>query len=77
VRAYRIEVQGAIGAGWTAWFAGAPLEQRAGVITIDTIVDQAALRGLLCRLWDMNLSVMSVNRAEADALATGGTPNGE
>jgi pyruvate,water dikinase len=70
-------VQGAIGAGWTAWFVGAALEQLAGISTIDTTVDQAALRGLLCRLWDLNLIVMSVNRAEADALATGGTPNDE
>ena len=75
--AYRIEVQGTIGADWTTWFEGAALEQRAGSILIDTIVDQAALRGLLCRLWDLNLIVIAVNRIEADARATGGTPNDE
>ena len=71
--AYRIEVQGAIDAGWAAWFEGTSIEQRAGSITLDAIVDQAALRGLLCRLWDLNLSVIAVNRVEVDALATGGT----
>ena len=70
--AYRIEVQGAMGASWAAWLEGAAIEQSAGIITIDTIVDQAALRGLLYRLWDLNLIVMSVNLAEADAQATGG-----
>lgn len=67
---YRIDVQGTIGASWAAWFEGMAIEQRAGIITIDAIVDQAALRGLLCRLWDLNLIVRSVNRVEADALAT-------
>ena len=74
--AYRIEVQGVISASWAAWFEGMSIEQRAGIITIDTIIDQAALRGLLCRLWDLNLIVMSVNRVEADAPTIGGTPNG-
>ena len=75
--AYRIEVQGAIGTSWAAWFEGTAIEWRAGIIAINATVDQAALRGLLCRLWDLNLVVMSVNRVEADALATGGTPNDE
>jgi hypothetical protein len=74
--AYRIEVQGAISASWAAWFEGASIEQRAGIVTIDTFVDQAALRGLLCRLWDLNLTLRSVNRAEAGAPTTGGTPHG-
>mgnify|MGYP001826307122 FL=1 len=28
------------------------------------VADQAALRGLLCRLWDLNLTVVSVQRIE-------------
>lgn len=74
---YRIEVQGSIGTGWAAWFEGVVIEQHAGSISLEARVDQAALRGLLCRLWDLNLSVMSVHRPEADARATGGTPNDE
>ena len=73
--AYRIEVQGAISASWAAWFEGTAIEQRAGIITLDTVVDQAALRGLLCRLWDLNLIVMSVNRVEADAPVSGRASN--
>jgi len=74
---YRIEVQGSIGTGWAAWFEGTVIEQRADSISLEVLVDQAALRGLLCRLWDLNLSVMSINRAAADARATGGTQHDE
>ena len=31
------------------------------------LADQAALRGLLCRLWDLNLTLISVTRTENDA----------
>ena len=30
------------------------------------IVDQAALRGILCKLWDLNLVLVSVNPVEMD-----------
>ena len=30
------------------------------------VADQAALRGLLCRLWDLNLTVVSVRRVEGE-----------
>jgi hypothetical protein len=33
------------------------------------VADQAALRGLLCALWDLNLTLISVARIE-----TGGKP---
>jgi hypothetical protein len=75
--AYRIEVRGAISASWAAWFEGTAIKQQADIITIDAVADQAALRGLLCRLWDLNLIVISVNRVEADAPTIGGTPNGQ
>jgi len=70
---YRIEVQGSIGTGWAAWFEGTVIEQLADSIRLEALVDQAALRGLLCRLWDLNFSVIAVNRIDADAQTTGGT----
>ena len=73
--AYRVEVRGSIGADWAAWFEGAAITQRGQIIRIEAMVDQAALRGLLCRLWDLNLSVMSVNRLDVDTPATGGISN--
>ena len=73
---YRVEVRGSIGTAWAAWFDGAVIEQRADRSLIDIRVDQAALRGLICQLWDLNFIVIAVNRMEDAAQITGGTSNG-
>lgn len=72
---YRIEVRGSIATGWAAWLEGAVIEQRAECSRIEINVDQAALRGLLCRLWDLNFTVIAVDRIEGDAQTAGGTSN--
>ena len=65
---YRIQVEGAIGPRWASWFNGMAIavEQESDgsqVITLTgTIVDQAALRGVLAKLWDLNLALISVTR---------------
>ncbi len=75
---FQIVVAGAVDTGWPDWFEGTVLERRngpdRGLITILTgeVSDQAALRGLLNRLWDQNLSLLSYRRitsAAADATA--------
>lgn len=71
--AYRIEVRGSIGTAWVAGLEDAVVEQQADRNLIDIIVDQAALRGLLCRLWDLNFIVIAVNRMDVDAQTIGGT----
>ena len=65
-RAYRIQVEGWLDQDWSDWL-GAPdisLERVAGgepaTILSTALLDQAALRGLLCRLWDLNLALVSV-----------------
>jgi len=65
---YEIQIQGQLDDRWTEWFDGIQ-------ITIDhssdrlplTIlncppIDQAKLRGILNKIWDMNLSIISVRR---------------
>ena len=74
--AYRIEVRGPIGTAWAAGLEEAVIEQRADRSLIEINVDQAALRGLLCRLWDLNFIVIAVNRVDSAAQTTGGTLNG-
>jgi hypothetical protein len=74
--AYRIEVRGPIGTAWAAGLEDAVIEQRADRSLIDIRVDQSALRGLLCQLWDLNFIVIAVNRREDAAQITGGTSNG-
>jgi hypothetical protein len=70
---YQIRVQGWIGERWANWFDGLAMDHQgtedASPITVLTgrVVDQAALRSLLNRMWDLNLTVISLTRIEADA----------
>jgi len=45
------------------------------VILTGPVADQAALRGLLARIWDLNLTLISVTRVETSTESTGEKPN--
>ena len=60
---YEIKIQGHLDPGWSAWFAGQKLthlEDDATLISGE-LPDQAALHGLLERIRDLNLTLISVN----------------
>ena len=63
---YQIQVQGWIGERWASWFDGMTMtfeHERDGTpITTLTgaVTDQAALRGILAKIWDLNLTLLSV-----------------
>ena len=64
---YCITVQGRLDAAWGTWLRGLAIEtadEHGACVTRLTgeIVDQAALRGLLNRLWDLNLTLITVAR---------------
>jgi hypothetical protein len=67
---YEIRVQGWIGERWTKWLNGMTISSEgagdSSPVTILTgpIVDQAALRSLLAKLWDLNLTLVSLARME-------------
>jgi hypothetical protein len=46
------------------------LENTAGHTPITTLIsavaDQSALRGMLCRIWDLNLTIVSVRRIDEE-----------
>jgi hypothetical protein len=62
---YRIRLEGHLDPRWTAWFDGMDLtRQRDGTTVIEgPVVDQAALHGLLAKLRDIGLPLLSVNRS--------------
>lgn len=68
---YRIVVGGKLDDSWAAWLDGMTIcrsQARDGtplVVLTGPVADQAALRGLLSRLWDMNLTVIAVRRIAA------------
>ena len=61
---YQIFIQGHLGQNWTDWLQSLHIQYRDNGITILTgpIVDQAALRGLLDRLFDLGISILSFRR---------------
>ena len=60
---YEIEVGGHLGINWFDWFDDITVECKSGItnITID-VVDQAALHGLLARIRDLGLPLISLQR---------------
>lgn len=61
---YQIRVKGHLGDQWADWFEGLTLSQEKDGITVmvGPIADQAALHGLLVRLRNLCLPLISVNR---------------
>ncbi|HET7089692.1 MAG TPA: hypothetical protein VFL17_13670 [Anaerolineae bacterium] len=65
---YEIRVKGHLDPRWSEWFQGLTVTRTASGETIlsGSIVDQAALHGLLAKIRDLNLTLISVTRAEAE-----------
>ena len=67
---YQIKVQGKLGEKWSTWFEGLAITSEVGdegaTVTVFTgsVADQAALRGILEKIWDLNLTLISVSRVE-------------
>lgn len=62
---YQIRIKGQLGPEWADWFDGLAIAVEAGGDTLLTgpVVDQAALHGLLKKIRDLGMSLVSVNRA--------------
>ena len=73
-RTYQIIVEGLITEDWSGWLNGMALDiqQEASGMTLTilsgVLSDQAALRGLLNRLWDLNLVLRSVTQIDPAAI---------
>ncbi len=70
---YEITVQGRLDESWSDWLEGLTItcESRPAGVAITTlrgpVADQAALQGILTRIWSLNLTVLSVSRGTARA----------
>ena len=62
---YEIVVEGHLDARWSDWFAGCTLTHLEGSETLlsGSLPDQAALYGLIERIRDLNLTLISVSRS--------------
>jgi hypothetical protein len=61
---YEIRLQGRLDPRWASWFEGMTLTDRTDGTTVihGLVADQAALHGLLQRLRDLGLPLLSVDR---------------
>jgi len=60
---YEIKVKGRLGSQWADWFEGLVVTYQNGVTTLaGDVEDQAALHGLLNRIRDLGLQLVSLNR---------------
>lgn len=65
---YEIRLAGHLDAHWAAWFNGLTVSREADGTTVISgpIVDQSALHGLLQRVRDLSLPLVSVTRLPPD-----------
>jgi hypothetical protein len=63
---YEIRFKGHLGDHWAAWFHGCSLsrEEDGSTTMIAPVIDQADLFGLLNKVRDLSLSLISVNKVE-------------
>ena len=74
---YAIRITGELAERWQAWFDGMTVEQPGDGTTIITgqVTDQAALHGVLQRIRDLGLPLVSVERFSAEDRTTPPAPN--
>jgi hypothetical protein len=64
---YEIRVEGVLDGRWTACFDGLQVHPRSSETLISgSITDQAALRGVLAKVHDLGLVLISVRRLDPD-----------
>jgi hypothetical protein len=66
---YEIKVEGLLDPEWSDWFDGLSFVRQGDNPTFTTLtgaLDQSALRGVLNKIWDLNLTLLSaVSRYES------------
>ena len=65
---YEIRIEDGLDEGWTAWFDGMQITNEPDGVTVitGTVTDQCALHGVLAKVRDLGLPLLSVQRIEQD-----------
>ena len=72
---YQIRIRGHLGPQWADWFGGLAitLEEDGNTLLTGPVVDQAALHGVLRKVRDIGMPLVSVNHVEPDVTTAPGT----
>jgi hypothetical protein len=61
--AYQIHLKGALDSSWSDWFDGFSINVQGGdTILVGVVPDQSALYGILAKINDLGLSLISVTK---------------
>ena len=65
---YEIRVRGRLGPEWSDWFDGLTVSHQpiGELVLTGPVPDQAALHGILIKIRDLGLPLLSVRRVEVD-----------
>jgi hypothetical protein len=68
-KVFQIKVKGVLDQSWSDWFNGMKItyEFENEITTLTGVVDQARLRGILSKIWDLNLTLISLRRIEGNS----------
>jgi hypothetical protein len=66
---YEIRIKGHLGSQWTDWFEGMTitLEDNGDTLLTGPVIDQAALYGLLKKVRDLGMPLVSISQVQANA----------
>ena len=67
---FQIKIQGHLGQQWAGWFDGFTivLEEDGNTLISGPVIDQSALHGILKKIRDLGLPLLSVNSIDSDPL---------
>jgi hypothetical protein len=65
---YEIRVRGVLDSRWSAWFEGLQLasDESGQTVLVGPVADQAALHGLLAKVRDLGLPLISARQIDPD-----------
>lgn len=68
---YQIRIKGQLGLQWKDWFEGMTikLDQDGNTLLTGPVIDQAALHGILKKVRDLGMPLLSVNSIDPDQAA--------
>jgi hypothetical protein len=72
LRVYQIRIKGHLGSGWADWFGAVSISPQDNGETLLTspMLDQAGLHGLLKKVRDLGIPLISVNRVQSSPADT-------